>query len=193
MPRPITQAESQRATNAETTAKAEAQRADLEAEKARQQAARAENEAAIAKALNEFLQQDLLGMAGAASQISAELSPDPNIKLRTVVDLAATSIQQRFGDRPVVEAAIRRTLGNTYLSLGEYKKAEHHYRRALRRQTQALGPEHPETLGSLESLAFAIGKRNRRAEAEQLYRQALAIRFRKFGLENLDTLKCMRS
>ena len=85
----------------------------------------ATEEAAIAKAVNDFLHDDLLGQA------SPFWEPDRDIKLRTVLDNASKSIESRFPDQPLVEAAIRQTLADTYDDLGEYDLAEEHEARSI--------------------------------------------------------------
>ena len=93
------------------------------AEAKREQAA-ARYQAAIAEAVSDFLRNDLL------AQASPERNPDRDVKLRTVLDQAAARIGARFEKQPSVEAAICRTLGETYLDLGELNSAEPHLRRA---------------------------------------------------------------
>jgi hypothetical protein len=57
---------------------------------------RTEELAAITQAVGEFLQKDLLGMADAARQVESEITPDPNIKLRTLLDRAASTIEKKI-------------------------------------------------------------------------------------------------
>ena len=75
------------------------------------------NERDVTRAINTFVNDDLLGQA------SPEEEPDRDVKLRTVLDRAAAAIGERFTDQSLVEAAIRLTIGTTYLSLGEYDRA----------------------------------------------------------------------
>ncbi|QEG34780.1 serine/threonine-protein kinase [Bythopirellula goksoeyrii] len=187
--------ERDRAVAAESKAEEEAERADREAIKANaeavraaEQARRADTEAAIAKAVNEFLQKDLLGMADAALQAEAQLLPDPNIKLRTVLDRAAENIEGRFSDQPLVEAAIRHAIGASYASIGEYKKAETHYQRAIEIRTKSAGAEAVETLSSMNGLAIVYEHQGRYGEAETLSRQTLETARLTLGEEHSGTL-----
>lgn len=113
----------------------------LEAEKARElaeqrldreQKARAEKAEAlaIATAVSDFIKFDLLGLANPENQRAAGLPPDPDIKLRTVVDRAAERIDKQFAGQPRVEASLRATLGQVFESLGETKKAYAQFERA---------------------------------------------------------------
>src|SRR6185369_4828965 len=111
--------------------------AEGEANAARQ---RAVDEAAVARAINEFLNKDLL------AQASPDRQPDRDIKLRSILDRTAKQIPGRFPDQPLVEAAIRRTVGVAYTDLGEYAAAEPHLERALALYRRERGDEHPDTL-----------------------------------------------
>ncbi len=52
---------------------------------------------------------------------------------------------------------------------------------------KALGPEHPDTAGSLNNLAVLYRAMGDYAKAEPLYRRALAIREKALGKEHPDT------
>jgi len=76
---------------------------------------------------------------------------------------------------------------------GKYAEAERVIRAALERGQRALGAEHPETLTSLNNLAFLYDAQGRHAEAEPLHRRALAGRERTLGAEHPDTLKSLNN
>ncbi|MBX3737962.1 MAG: serine/threonine protein kinase [Candidatus Didemnitutus sp.] len=93
--------------------------------------------AATARAVSEFLQNDLLAQASPARQ------PDRDLKLRTVLDRAGRAIEGRFAAEPEIEAALRTTLGETYSSLGDFETARRELLRArrLRAAAPAGAPE----------------------------------------------------
>ena len=97
----------------------------------------AETEAATAKAVNEFLQDDLLSQASATEQTGG--TPEPDIKVRTLVDRAAAHVSSKFRGQPLVESAIRDTIGATYRNLGLYSQADTQLQKAydLSRQFRA--------------------------------------------------------
>lgn len=75
-----------------------------------------------ASAVNAFL-QDMLA------------SPDPyvdgpNVRVVDVLERAESSLPQRFGGRPEIEASLRKTLGTSFLELGLFERAETHLSRA---------------------------------------------------------------
>lgn len=81
-----------------------------EAVQARRAEAEAKQQPAIAQAVNDFLQNDLLAQASAYNQSK----PDLNVTVRAVLDRAAQSIQDKFGKQPEVEAAIRDTIARCF-------------------------------------------------------------------------------
>ena len=160
----------------------------LQSEKeAKQQAARANLEAAIAIAVNEFIANDLIGKADPSHE------PDRNILLRVVVDRAAATIAQRFQGQPLVEAAVRRTLGETFESLGEYHQAEEQLSQVLAICSREFGDRHSDSLTAKHKLATVISKQGRALEAQKLFDAVLEIQRSTLGVKHLDTLRTMRS
>jgi len=152
---------------------------------------RADREAAIAAGVNAFLQNDLLAQASASRQAGRRDPPDPDLKVRTALDRAAERITGKFETQPEVEAAIRSTMGESYTDLGVYPEARKQLERALELQRQALGPENPKTIGTMNVLGRTALYQGRNADAESLSRQALEISRRVLGPEHPDTLSAM--
>jgi tetratricopeptide (TPR) repeat protein len=120
----------------------------------------AERSAAIAAAVNEFLNNDLL----------SSVSPDQsgrNTTVKEVLDRASVSIEDRFQKSPLVEAAIRMTLGTTYHKLGQYEDAEPHMRRAVQLQEAWRGVTAPELLESKVAAAELLVDLGRLEEADR--------------------------
>src|SRR5262249_10046597 len=144
-----------------------AQRAEAEATKernaAREAEAKATREAAIAQAISAFLQTDLLEMASVGAHISSDFSPDPDVKLRTLLDRAEKRVSERFRDQPAVEAAIRKTLASAYAGVGEPARAAQLYDKVREYQEATLGADHPDTLMTRLAIVANLQK-SRRAE-----------------------------
>lgn len=83
--------------------------------------------------------------------------------------------------------ALNMKVGSLYAQ-GKYAEATPFAQRALALNEQVLGKDHPDTIGSLNILAFLYRQQGRYAEAEPLYRQAFEIRERVLGWNNADTL-----
>ena len=94
-------------------------------------AVKARRAEASAQAVNDFLQNDLLAQASAISQSGSNTAADPDLKVRTALDRAAERIGGKFNKQPEVEAAIRDTIGQTYMELGLYAKAQEQLELAL--------------------------------------------------------------
>jgi serine/threonine protein kinase len=158
-------------------------------EQARAQAAegRAANEAAIARAVNEFLQVDLLGQVGSAPTIG-KFEAKPYLTVKEALDRAAARIGQRFQDQPLVEAAIRTAIGSGYDAVQEWQFAVPHLERALVLRKEHLGPEDPDTLGNMDRLADAYMWVARHPESIALRQQLVEGRKARLGPDHPKTL-----
>ncbi|NNE43581.1 MAG: serine/threonine protein kinase, partial [Gemmatimonadetes bacterium] len=109
-----------------------------------------------AEAVNDFLNQDLL----AAVAPSGKAGTGRDVLMRDVLDEAAARLDDasapegRFEGRPLVEARIRWTLGDTYRALGDYEAAETHLLRALDLRLQELPDGHDDVLTVMGGLAW---------------------------------------
>jgi tetratricopeptide (TPR) repeat protein len=155
------------------------------------QSIRANSAAAVAVAVSDFLQNDLLSQASIYTQWGPSAKADPDLKVRTALDRAAARITGRFDQQPEVEGAIRNTIGQTYLELGLHLEAQKQFERALDLQRRALGPENAITLRTGTRLAGAAGGQGRYPQAEELLGQVLKIQRRVLGTEHPDTLQSM--
>jgi non-specific serine/threonine protein kinase/serine/threonine-protein kinase len=151
-------------------------------------AGRAEREA---RAVSDFLRNDVLAQAGAGSQAAKGGKPDPEVKVRTALDQAAAGIEGKFGAQPEVEAAIRFTIGEAYLEIGVYAQAERQMERALELRRRIFGAEHPDTIAALGGLAQIYMEEGRFAEAEATAEKALETEQHKAGALHPDTLASM--
>ncbi len=182
-----------RATRAEARARANEQAALAAAQaeaREREKATAAESTARLeadkAKAINNFLINDLL------VQAAPENNPVGNkITVRELLDKAARKIGSAFTNRPELEAAIRKTIGRTYMSLGFYSEAERHLREALNLYRQIDQSEHPETLNVMNALVWSLMAARKRDEAEQLGVQCLSACEQALGPDHQETLSAL--
>jgi serine/threonine protein kinase/tetratricopeptide (TPR) repeat protein len=122
----------------------------------RQAQAEARAEADKAKAINDFLTNDLLTQAEPANN-----SAEDHVSLLDVLDRAAHRVGDRFAGQPEVEDALRRAMAGTYHGLASWEKAERQWRAVLNAARQRRGPESPEALTALGQLAHMIRHRGR--------------------------------
>ena len=152
---------------------------------------RADDESASARAVNNFLQQDLLAQASAHRQARRDSPPDPDLKVRTALDRAAAGIEGKFGKQPLVEASIRQTIGRAYLDLGLYSPVEKQFERSFELKRRILGPDHPETLRSMDDLAVLYLHNGKKAQARPLLIKGLEIEPRVLGENHRITAATM--
>jgi hypothetical protein len=145
------------------------------------------------EAINEFLRNDVLAQASAVQQSRPGSKPDPDLKVRTALERAAASIGERFRSRPLVEAALRQTIGETYRDLGLYPEAMTQLDRALALRRGNLGDEHAQTLETMHVRGHVLWLQAKYPEAEQLLAAVLAARNRTLGESHPETLSTVSS
>ncbi|MGB2663487.1 MAG: serine/threonine-protein kinase [Candidatus Acidiferrum sp.] len=158
-----------------------------EAIRARRAEHNAQQQTEIARAVNDFLQNDLLAQASAYSQAK----PDPDMKVRTALDRAAQNIGGKFDKQPEVEAAIRKTIGSTYTDLGLYTEGRKQLERALELDKKVFGAENQKTIETMLLLADAEEAEGKYPEAEALAKLALELSRRALGPEHPLTIDTM--
>jgi eukaryotic-like serine/threonine-protein kinase len=154
------------------------------------QTIRADAESAVAQAVNDFLQNDMLAQASAASQ-ALEGKPDPDLKVRTALDRAAARLDGKFGRQPEVEAAIRDTIGQTYFDLGLNQEARKQTEQALTLYRRVLGPENRNTIEATNRLAAIAFRQGMYTQAEMQHAAIVQASRRRLGPEHRDTLVAM--
>ncbi len=149
-------------------------------------ASRAEQEA---RAVNDFLRNDVLAQASVDEQTKIRTNkPDPNLKVRTALDRAAARIPGKFGKQPLVEASIRYTIGGAYYDLNLYSQAQRQFERVLDLRRTNLGAENQDTLLSKWALGLAYRQRGNYSNAEKVMIETLAAQRRVLGSEHPNTL-----
>jgi non-specific serine/threonine protein kinase/serine/threonine-protein kinase len=154
---------------------------------------RASREEASAKALSDFLRNDVLAQASIANQAGPDVKPDPDIKVRTALDRAAARVDGKFGGQPLVEASIRETIGATYGALGLYDQSRQQLRRSLDIARRLTGDEGADTLRALDTLAWMEARSGNSAEAMRRYTALLDVYTRRLGPKHPDVLRTMNN
>jgi tetratricopeptide (TPR) repeat protein len=113
---------------------------------------------------------------------------DKDVTIRRAVDAAEPKIAQAFRAKPVVEASIRNTLGQTYRHLGEPTLAVAQFERGRQLLREALGPDHPETLSATCNLAKARAYASRLDDAVGLLEETVNLMKARLGDDNPETL-----
>jgi serine/threonine protein kinase/Tfp pilus assembly protein PilF len=155
------------------------------------QSMRANRETAVAQAVSDFLEDDVLLQASPTTQSGTGAKPDPHLEVHTALDRAAERIGVKFAGQPEVEGSIRDTIGQAYIDLGQYQKAKEQLERALALRRRLLGEEDPKTLRTSHRLARTADRLGNYQEAAELSRKTLAGQRRVLGVENRETLISM--
>ena len=155
--------------------------ADEQRKRAQEEASRAEQSASESKALVEFFIDDLMGA------VDPEKTLGDVVTVQQVVAEAERKIDSQFSDQPLLEAAVRRALGQVHASLGNYDRAEEQLKSALSIQQRLLGTD-AATLKTMSHLADVLSSQKRTLEAHQLCLRTLELMRRSLGDEHPDTV-----
>ena len=163
-------------------------RSNSEAEKARQAQQTAE-------AVNRFLQEGVLAQASASHQagVGPNAKANPNLTVRTALDRAASSIDGKFDGQPLVEAGIRKTIGQAYTNLGLLPQAIQQWERAIYLLQRFSGTKNAETLDTMRDLGDLYMRTGRYPEAQRLYVSVLEMDRRALGPQHPVTIGAMYS
>jgi non-specific serine/threonine protein kinase/serine/threonine-protein kinase len=156
------------------------QRAVAEKERSEALAAKGQLEA-----VNEFLTEDVLGAADPVRL------PDKAVRdqfIKAMINPAAATVGERFKDKPLVEAAVRRAVSTAYESVGRADLALPHAKRELEIRRQVLGPSHPDTLESQEWVGNLLRLVGELDQAERQLRDVLTKRRRSSGDDAEETI-----
>jgi serine/threonine protein kinase/tetratricopeptide (TPR) repeat protein len=143
--------------------------------------------AAIAQAVSAFMNDDLF------RAVDPRTANGRDVTVKDVLEAATARASEKLGDRPLVEAQVRLTLGEMCRRIGKFDLALTNLDRAVALREAALGLDDPATLTARFELAVAYDSEGRREEAEKLLLSVLDGRRRRLGPEDLDTLRTLNS
>jgi tetratricopeptide (TPR) repeat protein len=115
------------------------------------------------------------------------------VTAREILDRGSKDIDTGLSNDPELQAKMMYIMANTYYGLGLYSRAQSLVERGIEIQRRVLGPEHPDTLRSMNRLASILLDEGHLAEAEKLSRETLELRRRVLGPEHPDTLLSMNN
>ena len=109
------------------------------------------------------------------------------------LDQATAEIEgEAIGD-PLAVARMQMTLGSLQLGLGYPERAIALFTKARATFTAELGPDHPDTLTSMNNLAISYHDAGQIDRALKLHEETLALRKAKLGPDHPDTLTSMNN
>ncbi len=146
------------------------------------QTLRVGREAAKAVAVSDFL-------VGLFEEVDPEQTRGEEVTAREILDLGADKIDLELGEQPEVRATVQYTLGQVYMSLGLYDRAQPYVEAALATREGLLGREAAETLSSMSDMGRLLQQQGKYTEAELYLRDALVGRRRVLGEDDPDTFE----
>jgi serine/threonine protein kinase len=142
------------------------------------------------KAVLDFVENRVFAAARPRDQ---EGGQGHEVKLADAITAALPYLETSFTDQPLIEARLRMTLGTSFWYLGQADVAERQYRRGLDLRKAKLGPDHPDTLSSMNNLAASYADLGRQREALTLCEETLKLMKAKLGPDHPDTLTSMNN
>jgi serine/threonine protein kinase len=118
---------------------------------------------------------------------------DPNervgnkVTVREVLDKASQDIETGLAKDPVLQAQLMHVMGNAYLNLGLYFRAQSLYEHGIQ-ISGAGGRQSRDTLKTMHDLAWTLMQLGHLSDAESLERKALEMQRHEFGADDPDTL-----
>ncbi len=135
----------------------------------------AREEATKAMAIHQFLQDTI------TSADPWKEGGEREVTVREALDNAAAEIDGSFDEQPLIEAAVRESIGTSFRSLGRYDEAEKQLREALEIRIANLGTDHQEVATNYAQLSRFYAFAGNYDEAEATAREGLAIQRRISG------------
>jgi serine/threonine protein kinase len=122
--------------------------------------------------------------------------PDPNqdgrqVKVVDLLDQTTRDLDADFPGTSKIKGELLHVLGTTHYGLGLYDRSVELFTRALAARQAALGPDHPDTLKSMSSLAENYMDVGRWREAMPRLEEVVRLQKAKLGRDDPDTLESM--
>src|SRR6185295_2780310 len=98
---------------------------------------------------------------------------NPNITVKELLDRAARNIVGKFDKKPLVEAAIRETIAETYFGVGGNQEAREQFERSVDLRRREQGNAHQDTMHATMRLASVYFSSRLYMDAEKLAKQVV--------------------
>ena len=137
---------------------------------------------AEAKAIADFLRNDVL------ASVSPLNLKGQDVTFQYVLDIASKKLEDKFPEKPLVEASISATLGWTYLALGRHDQAALYLERASEIYNKHLPKTHEDRLLCLNRLGWVYFFQGHYERTRQIWTDVLELRSQALGVEHPHTL-----
>lgn len=126
-----------------------------------------------ARAINAFLQDHLLGLAGADPLAVTNQSHDSSLPLESLLNRVRTQVEQRFFGQPRLEAKLKDTLANSFRGIGRSDVAASLYEDVLHYARTHQADDHAHRIDVMRRLGRCYIDQSRLADAERVCEKAL--------------------
>jgi len=116
-----------------------------------------------------------------------------SVTAREILDQGAARIEKDLAEQPLSQARLMGTMGNVYMNLGLYQKADSILNKALAIRRAHLGEMSVEVGDSLHDMGDLYRREGKYDEAEKFFKDALAITEEKLGKNHLDVAGILHS
>jgi tetratricopeptide (TPR) repeat protein len=147
-------------------------------------------EEAKTRAVLEFVEDHILTAARPKGHPGGQ---GPDVTLAGAVESALPFVERIFAKQPLVEARLRLTLGASFAYRGDNRTAARQFEAARALFARHCGPDHPDTLRSMNDLASSYRALGRLADAHRLHEQTLSLLKAKLGPNHPNTLTSMNN
>jgi serine/threonine protein kinase/lipopolysaccharide biosynthesis regulator YciM len=125
-------------------------------------------------------------------KVRAGTEPLEAVLAKRLIQAAGQLEGESVGD-PLMVAGLQYELGTTLLSLGFPADAIPLFEKARKTRSAQLGPDHPDTLTSMNNLALSRKAVGQLAKALPLYEETLKLKKAKLGADHPSTLQTMNN
>jgi serine/threonine protein kinase len=164
----------------------------VQAEDARQAEGKRAEEAqareAETKAVLEFVEKRIFA---AARPEGREGGLGREVTLPRAIEASLPFLATSFPDQPLIEARLRQWVGTSFIHLGEARQAVEQCNLARAIYAKHRGPEHPDTLQTMNNLAICYANLGRNRDALKLFEETLALTRITLGRDHPETLTLM--
>ena len=114
-----------------------------------------------------------------------------SVTAREILDNASKEIDTSLSKDPELQAHMMHVMGRAYTMLGLQHEAQPLFERSIKLASASIGPEDPETLRTINDLAWTLFQQGHLKEAESLERTLLERQRRVLGTDHPSTLSTM--
>jgi len=116
-----------------------------------------------------------------------------SVTAREILDQGAARIEKDLAKEPLTQARLMTTIGEVYMNLGLYRKAEAMLNKGLGLRREKLGDRSVDVGESLHDVGDLYRREGKYAEAEKVFQQALDISEKMLGQDHPQTAQVLHS